>query len=140
MVSENLVNYLGLRHSYAGINCITVISAFYEKELQINVFKDLFNRIKKDNKDISTRRWMKQITLENIDSWAATCAKKVSLTNAQNYDVIVFRSLRGENPIHFGLYIDCMRMFHLEEGAHSMITSIDKYWSKRLHAVYRYVV
>ena len=140
MVSENLVNYLGQRHSYAGINCITIISAFYENELKIKVFKDLFEKIKKDNKDISTRRWMKQITLENIDSWAATCAKKVSLTNAQNYDVIVFRSLRGENPIHFGLYIDYMRMFHLEEGAHSMITSIDNYWSKRLHAVYRYVV
>jgi|TARA_R110001592_G_scaffold280259_4_gene547645 hypothetical protein len=140
MVSENLVNYLGQRHSYAGINCITIISAFYENELKIKVFKDLFEKIKKDNKDISTRRWMKQITLENIDSWAATCAKKVSLTNAQNYDVIVFRSLRGENPIHFGLYIDSMRMFHLEEGAHSMITSIDKYWSQRLYAVYRYVV
>ena len=140
MVSKNIINYLGQRHSYAGVNCITIISAFYENELKINVFKKLFDTIKKDNKNITTRRWMKEITLENIDNWAATCARKVSLTNAQNYDVIVFRSLRGENPIHFGLYINYMRMFHLEEGAHSMITSLDNYWRERLYAVYRHVV
>ena len=83
---------------------------------------------------------MKTVNLSDIDRWASTCAKKVTLTTAKNYDVIVFRSLRGNVPIHFGMYIDCMRMFHLEEGAHSMITNITNTWSDQIYAIYREVV
>ena len=140
MVSKNIINYLGLTHHYGDINCITILAHFYKQELKSNVFDKLFKTIKNDNKNITTRKWMKQISLSNIDNWAKSCAKKVTLTDAENYDVIVFRSLRGDNPIHFGMYIHHMRMFHLEEGGRSMITNIDNYWSERIHAIYRQVV
>jgi len=84
---------------------------------------------------------MKEISLKNIDDWASLYATKVSLTELQIYDVIVFRSLKSENPIHFGMLIDNnMRMLHLEEGAHSMISTIDNYWSEKIYAAYRQVV
>ena len=141
MVSKNLKNYLGLSHRYSGINCITLIASFYKNELKSDIFEKLFELIKTQNKNISTRRWMKEISLKNIDDWASLYATKVSLTELQIYDVIVFRSLKSENPIHFGMLIDNnMRMLHLEEGAHSMITTIDNYWSEKIYAAYRQVV
>ena len=141
MVPQNIKNYLGVSHRYSGVNCITLIAKYYKKELKSDIFDKLFNLIKTDSKDISTRRWMKEISLKNIDDWASTYAIKVSLTDLQIYDVIVFRSIKSENPIHFGMLIDNnMRMLHLEEGAHSMITTIDRYWSEKIYAVYRQVV
>ena len=140
MVSHNIIKYLGKKHSYNGINCITILASFYKNELKSDVFDSLFDLIKKDEKIINTRKWMKTVSLSDIDRWASTCAKKVTLTTAKNYDVIVFRSLRGDVPIHFGMYIDYMRMFHLEEGAHSMITNITNAWSSQIHAIYRKMV
>ena len=95
MVSHNIIKYLGKKHSYNGINCITILASFYKNELKSDVFDSLFNLIKKDEKIINTRKWMKIVSLSDIDRWASTCAKKVTLTTAKNYDVIVFRSLRG---------------------------------------------
>ena len=118
MVSQNIKNYLGISHRYSGMNCITLIASFYKNELKSNIFEKLFKLIKTDSKNISTRRWMKEISLKNIDDWATTYATKVSLTDLQIYDVIVFRALKSENPIHFGMLIDNnMRILFCFQGS-----------------------
>lgn len=129
--------YLGHKHVYTGLNCITLISEFYKRELNSDVFDSLFSYLKNNNKEINSRRWMQSVSFEDIDRWAVEHAVKVNLTNAQDYDVIIFKSEKYSCPIHFGLYIYEMKMLHVEEGSHSMITPITDYWLDKIYAIYR---
>ena len=51
MVRENIIKYIGVPHSYMGINCLTIIHDFYKNELNIDCIADFFNSL------ISTLRY-----------------------------------------------------------------------------------
>lgn len=59
---------------------------------------------------------VKVIPTEFVDSWAESCFRKVNLTDAQNYDVITFKSSKTNLIIHFGLFLQPTKMLHIEEG------------------------
>ena len=132
MVRENLINYIGLRHDYDNINCITIIDRFFKTELDIDDIEKLIPP------DIVNRRWMKKISLEQIDEWALQYGIKVPLTEAQDFDVMVFRSHTFTRPIHFGMFVKPCHMLHLEEGRTSRYESISNEWLGALYAIYRH--
>ena len=80
----------------------------------------------------------KQFTTEFLDEWAAKYGKKVSLTDAKNYDLISFKSKKSNLLIHFGLYLIPNRMLHVEEGKASQVEQLSDYWLQHLHAIYRH--
>ena len=41
---------------------------------------------------------------------------KVKLTDAKNYDVMVFKSEKYELATHFGMYLMPSKLLHIEEG------------------------
>ena len=65
MVRDNIIKYIGVPHSYSGINCLTIIHDFYKNELNIDCIADL---IPKDINDAG-RRWVSKITPQ-IEEWA----------------------------------------------------------------------
>ena len=121
--------YLGLYHSYEDINCITLIKNFYFLELNLQFSLPDYP---------VSRHWIKQFTTTSIDSWAAQCAKKVSLTNAKDYDVIVFKSVKTDLIIHFGMYLMPSKMLHIEEGGISRVETLSDYWVESIHSIYRH--
>ena len=121
--------YLGLYHSYEDINCITLIKNFYFLELNLQFSLPDYP---------VSRHWIKQFTTTSIDSWAAQCAKKVSLTNAKDYDVIAFKSEKTNLVIHFGMYLMPSKMLHIEEGGISRVETLSDYWVENIHAIYRH--
>lgn len=122
-------NYLSLKHEYGKIDCIELIRQFYKDEL--NIVFDLPTYPK-------SREWLKYFSTESVDGWASSCAIKVELTEAQNYDVMVFRSEKSNLIIHFGMYLMPSKMLHVEEGGFSCIQTLSHYWVDRLHAIYRH--
>tara|TARA_R110001592_G_scaffold31447_7_gene110829 strand:- start:117 stop:509 length:393 start_codon:yes stop_codon:yes gene_type:complete len=121
--------YLGLYHSYEDINCITLIKNFYFLELNLQFSLPDYP---------VSRHWIKQFTTTSIDSWAAQCAKKVSLTNAKDYDVIAFKSEKTNLVIHFGMYLMPSKMLHIEEGGISRVETLSDYWIESIHSIYRH--
>ena len=121
--------YLGLYHSYEDINCITLIKNFYFLELNLQFSLPDYP---------VSRHWIKQFTTTSIDSWAAQCAKKVSLTNAKDYDVIAFKSEKTNLVIHFGMYLMPSKMLHIEEGGISRVETLSDYWVENIHSIYRH--
>mgnify|MGYP003126547413 CR=1 FL=1 len=134
MVRENIINYLGISHSYGGTNCITLIDAFYKKELNIDCLENLIPK----NLEEEGRRWMTKITLPQIQEWALLHGEKVTLTDAQDFDLMVFKSLKSERPIHFGMFLKPCHMLHLEEGRTSRYETITNEWANCFHAIYRH--
>jgi hypothetical protein len=132
MVRENLINYIGLRHDYSSVNCITIIDKFFKTEF------DIYDIEKIIPANVVNRRWMREISLEQIDEWALQYGIKVPLTEAQDFDVMVFRSNRFPRPIHFGMFIKPCHMLHLEEGSTSRYESISNEWRNCLYAIYRH--
>ena len=109
-------------------------SEFYKNELNIDCIAELIP----ENIEEAGRRWMSKITLPEIEEWALIHGTKVNLTNAQDFDVIVFKSVRFERPIHFGMFLKPGHMLHLEEGRTSRYETITNEWSKCFHAIYRH--
>ena len=126
---HNIQNYLGIPHNYGHYDCVTLVQQFYEKELACS-----FNLPEYPH----SRIWMKQFTTEFLDEWAAKYGKKVSLTDAKNYDLISFKSKKSNLLIHFGLYLIPNRMLHVEEGKASQVEQLSDYWLQHLHAIYRH--
>lgn len=122
--------YLGLQHSYGNFDCIELLKQFYQNEL--NVSFDLPSYP-------PSRKWMKEFTTHRIDELAKNSFVKVDLTDAENYDIIVFKSDRSDVIIHFGLFLKPTRMLHVEEGGVSCIQTLSDYWIKRIHSFYRHV-
>lgn len=125
----NLEKYIGLKHNYGTIDCITLVRLFYEQELSIKINLPEYPH---------NRRWMHVITANQVDYWAKQCAQKVLLTQAKNYDLIVFKSNKSNIITHFGIFIMPNRMLHIEEGKLSCIDTISSYWVQCLYAVYRH--
>ena len=121
--------YLGLQHNYGTIDCIELIRLFYKNELNINLFLPTYPK---------SREWMKHFSTKSVDGWALTCAQKVQLTEAQNYDVIAFKSTKSELITHFGLFLKPTQMLHIEEGGVSRVETLSAYWIERIHSLYRH--
>lgn len=122
-------SYLGIKHAYGSYDCITLVQQFYENELNCSFNLPVYP---------SSRLWMKKYTVEFLDEWASKYGKKVSLTDAKNYDLISFKSKKSNLLIHFGLYIKPNKMLHVEEGNTSRVDNLSEYWLEHLHAIYRH--
>ena len=122
-------NYIGLRHSYDNTNCITIIKDFYLKKLNLEFSLPDYPL---------SKHWIKEFTTTSIDNWAAQCAKKVSLTNAKDYDVIAFKSKKTNLVTHFGMYLMPSKMLHIEEGGISCVETLSDYWVESIHSIYRH--
>ena len=121
--------YLGLKHEYGVVDCIELVRLFYKNELNIEFPLPPYPH---------SRAWLKHFSTEHIDRWASTCALKVKLTDAENYDVIAFKSLNSNLVIHFGLFLKPTKILHIEERGVSRIETLSDYWIKRICAIYRH--
>jgi cell wall-associated NlpC family hydrolase len=121
--------YLGIKHEYGTTDCIELIRKFYLQELSIDFPLPSYPK---------SREWMKHFTTDHVDGWASTCAVKVKLTDAKNYDVIAFKSVKSNLITHFGLFLAPTQMLHIEEGGISRVETLSNYWVERLHAFYRH--
>ena len=121
--------YLGLTHKYGKIDCLELIKLFYKNELLLEFETPTYKH---------SRKWMKQFSPSDVDEWAVRCFKKVNWTDAEDYDVIVFKSNDSTLIIHFGLYLKPLKMLHVEEGGVSCIQTLSDYWMNRIHATYRH--
>ncbi len=122
-------DFIGLSHSYDTINCITLIKNFYYMKLNLEFSLPEYPH---------SKLWIKEFTTTSIDNWAAQCAKKVSLTNAKDYDVIAFKSEKTNLIIHFGMYLMPSKMLHIEEGGISRVETLSDYWVENIHSIYRH--
>ena len=122
-------DFIGLSHSYDTINCITLIKNFYYMKLNLEFSLPEYPH---------SKQWIKEFTTTSIDNWAAQCAKKVSLTNAKDYDVIAFKSEKTNLVIHFGMYLMPSKMLHIEEGGISCVETLSDYWVENIHSIYRH--
>ena len=122
-------DFIGLSHSYDTINCITLIKNFYYMKLNLEFSLPEYPH---------SKLWIKEFTTTSIDNWAAQCAKKVSLTNAKDYDVIAFKSEKTNLIIHFGMYLIPSKMLHIEEGGISRVETLSDYWVENIHSIYRH--
>ena len=122
-------DFIGLPHSYDTINCITLIKNFYYIKLNLEFSLPEYPH---------SKHWIKEFTTTSIDNWAAQCAKKVSLTNAKDYDVIAFKSEKTNLIIHFGMYLMPSKMLHIEEGGISCVETLSDYWVESIHSIYRH--
>ena len=121
--------YLSLRHEYGKIDCIELIRSFYKNELNIQFDLPPYPH---------SRAWMKYFHTQKVDEWASKCSIKVKLTDAKNYDVMVFKSEKYDLAIHFGMYLMPSKLLHIEEGGCSCVQTLSDYWVNRLHAIYRH--
>ena len=121
--------YLGKKHIYGEFDCITLIKQFFSTELNIHFELPSYPQ---------SRAWMKSFSTETVEKHALQHAKKVSLTAAKDYDVMVFKSDRSNLVIHFGIYLSPLRMLHIEEGGFSCVSTLSDYWMSRLYMVLRH--
>ena len=124
-----VTDYIGIPHNYGEFDCIILIQRFYSVELGLQFELPSYP---------SSRSWMKQFSISSIEQWAAKYAKKVSLTDIKNYDLMVFKSEKSNLVTHFGLYIEPYRILHVEEGSTSRLDYLTDYWLSQLCAIYRH--
>lgn len=121
----DITKYLGRPHNYGSFDCIKLIELVYA-ELGLEFSSPTYS---------FSRRWMREITTEAIDTWAAKYAKKVLLTEAKSYDVMVFTG-RNKNPSHFGLFMAPSKLLHVEQSSVCRIDNLP--YHETLYAVYRH--
>ena len=126
---KDLTPYLHNKHNYEDTNCVSLLSCVYNDVLGIKL--DIPDYPK-------SRKWLTAFTTDSVDSWALNCAIKVSLTDAKNYDLIVFKSSKSNRLTHFALYVEHNKMFHVEEDNYSKIELLSDYWRDNIYAVYRH--
>jgi len=124
----NINNYIGLNHNYGELDCITLIKFFYEHELGISF--DLPDYCK-------SKRWMYTFTEQELNSWICKYAIKTTLTSAQNYDLIAFKS-KNNMINHFAMFLAPASILHVEESSISKIETLSDYWIDSIYAVYRH--
>ncbi len=121
--------YLGKKHEYGIFDCISLIKDFYSQELGINFDLPTYPQ---------SRAWMKSFSTDTVEKLALQHARKVKLTEAKDYDVMVFKSDKTNLVIHFGLYLSPLKMLHIEEGGFSCVSTLSEYWMSKLHMVLRH--
>lgn len=122
-----MLKYIGLRHNYGELDCITLIKSFYEQELGISFELPEYSR---------SRRWMFGFTEEQLNDWICKYATKTPLTTAKNYDLIAFKSKNVIN--HFAMFLTPTSMLHVEEGGVSKVETLSSEWVDLIYAVYRH--
>jgi hypothetical protein len=131
------LKYLNKKHDYSENNCITLINEIYKNELQSNIFDGVWDYIDiPEGKPLDGKGWMRRISLESLETWASLNAKKVILTDIQEYDVIIFKAGRLV-PTHFGMYIGNNKFIHLEEGRFSRIDRLTDNWRESIASIWR---
>jgi cell wall-associated NlpC family hydrolase len=121
--------YIGLNHEYGKTDCISLIQEFYKKQLNIDFNLPQYTKSKK---------WMYSLTASQIDEWALKYAIKTTLTKAQNYDLIVFKSAKQNIINHFGMFLLPTSMLHIEENSTSKIEMLSDYWVNSIYTIYRH--
>lgn len=124
-----ILDYIGHRHEYGVFDCIILVQQFYKNELGVSLDLPPYSH---------SRTWMREFTTVNFDERAAKYGTKVPLTDAKNYDLMVFKSTKSDLLIHFGLYIMPNQILHVEESRTSCIELLSDYWLDHLYAVYRH--
>lgn len=119
--------YLGLSHYYGQIDCIRLVQLFYEKELNIKFELPEYPH---------SNDWMRVFTLEHFEKEIEHIAKKIELTAAENFDLLVFK--HKNRIIHFGIFIMPNKMLHIERGKSSRIDLLSDKWRGLLFGVYRH--
>lgn len=131
------MKYLGLRHDYQSINCITLIEKIYTEELGSSIFSSLWAHLNLEKgKPKEGKRWKFNISFENILEWTNKNTQQVKLSEIKEYDVILFKSEKGR-PIHFGMYVGENNFIHVEESAVSVISPLNQVWRDKIHSIYR---
>lgn len=126
---NNLIQYLGIKHCYGSFDCITLVQQFYKQELQLPFDIPRYT---------NSRAWMLEHSIQSFDHLATHYFKKVLLTEAEDYDLISFKSDKHNLLTHFGMYIKPNKMLHVEEQQVSKLEQLSDYWVGQIHAVYRY--
>jgi hypothetical protein len=121
--------YLGLSHEYGKVDCIRLIKNFYNKELELDFPLPDYPL---------SKQWLKRYSTTFVDNWAASTFIKVNLTDAENYDVIAFKSNKTNLIIHFALFLKPVEMLHIEEGGFSCIQTLSQEWRDSIHSFYRH--
>lgn len=121
--------YLGLSHEYGTIDCIKLIQFFYENELGISL--DIPNYS-------FSRMWIRDYSPLALESKLLKYAIKVPLTEAKNYDLIVFKSADNKFITHFGMFLQPCKMLHVEENNTSKIEYLSDYWINLTYGIYRH--
>jgi cell wall-associated NlpC family hydrolase len=122
-------NYLGLQHEYGKVDCIQLVKLVYADALSIDIELPEYE---------PSKRWSALLPIDYIDAWALKYAKKVDLTSAKNFDLLVFSNNKKTHIVHFGLYISPNKMLHIEESGCSKIESLSCYWEKDKYVRRRY--
>jgi hypothetical protein len=137
MNQSKYLKYLNKKHDYLENNCITLINEIYKTELNSNAFDELWGYLDMpDGKPQDGKAWMKRFSIQDIEYGASLVAKKVDLTELQEYDVILFKSKRLL-PIHFGMYVGYNKFIHLEEGRFSKIDILNVNWRDMIASIWR---
>jgi len=137
MNQSKYLKYLNKKHDYLENNCITLINEIYKNELNSNAFDKLWVYLDMpDGKPQDGKAWMKRFSIQDIEYGASLVAKKVDLTDLQEYDVILFKSKRLL-PIHFGMYVGYNKFIHLEEGRFSKIDVLNDNWRNMIASIWR---
>jgi cell wall-associated NlpC family hydrolase len=124
-----VLKYIGLPHRYGRIDCISLIQLFYKEELNLHFDLPAYD---------SSKRWVLNFTSSCIDDWALKYAIKTSLTDSQNYDLIVFKCNKKHLINHFGMFLMPNRMLHIEENSTSKTETLSDYWISSIYAIYRH--
>lgn len=124
-----LTDYLGHKHEYGTFDCINLVKQFYSTELGVSFDLPPYPL---------SRAWIREFSTDRIDSWVGKYAKKVLLTDAKNYDLMVFKSNKTDLVTHFGIYIMPNKLLHIEEEGYSRIDNLSDYWIHHLYAIFRH--
>jgi hypothetical protein len=132
------IKYLGLKHDYDNVNCITLIDMIYVNELNNRIFTDVwkFFDIKKGHPEEKSR-WSFRFSFEQLANWANKNTTKVDWQkDLQEYDVLWFKTKKNR-PMHFGMYTGVNEFIHIEEGGYSRISFLNEEWRNQMFGAYR---
>jgi cell wall-associated NlpC family hydrolase len=117
------IPYIGLKHDWNTINCLTIIEKIYKEKLGIT-FDDVWKRAGRvDGTSNLDRKWFIKYGLDSVmielQNW-----QKIPLTKLKEYDILVF--VKKERPWHFGMYIDANKFIHVEENSFVTISELSQ--------------
>jgi hypothetical protein len=132
------LKYLPLKHSYEGINCISLLEFIYRSE---NHDLTLFGKIWKDfgleNGKVRNAKWTVDPAL--LECWLCQNALKIELTELKEFDLLIFKNLRTGKISHFGMYIGDNRFIHLPESGYVQIEDYNQKWREVTYGAYRHL-
>tara|TARA_B110000503_G_C7118037_1_gene401216 strand:+ start:279 stop:698 length:420 start_codon:yes stop_codon:yes gene_type:complete len=128
--------YLGIKHSYTQINCVSLLDIIYKEQLHSNAFTKICGML--DIKSLyayKDKQWMHNIKKSEVEACITSIARKIILTDIQEYDVILFRHKKVLT--HFGMYIGQNSFIHVEEGRESKIDKLTDKWREEISSIWR---